>query len=173
MVIDITDILMEEGLAYDFKGHVSLEDMVYQGENIHFEEPFHVEGTVLNGGEFIMLSAQVQGHADLQCGICTEAYVHAVDLDIQINLKPTHDEDDPDIYVYSNNHIHLDDIITREFILKLPVQRRCSVGCKGLCPYCGTNLNRSKCQCTDEDHQPIDNRLRILKDFYANRDREV
>ena len=42
-------------------------------------------------------------------------------------------------------------------------------GCKGLCPYCGVNLNNEECQCTDEDRQPIDNRLRILKDFYANR----
>jgi uncharacterized protein len=173
MVIDITDILMEVGLAKDFEGYLSLEDFVYQGDNIHFEKPFYVEGTVVNGGEFVMLSAHVQGHAALQCGICTEPYDYTADNEIQINLKPIPDEDDPDIYVYSNNLIHLDDIIIREFILKLPVQRRCSVGCKGLCPYCGVNLNNEECQCTDEDRQPIDNRLRILKDFYANWDREV
>ena len=169
MVIDITDILMEVGWRKILRVSI-LRRFRISCDNIHFEKPFYVEGTVVNVGNLLCYA---HTRAQLQCGICTEPYDYTADNEIQINLKPIPDEDDPDIYVYSNNLIHLDDIIIREFILKLPVQRRCSVGCKGLCPYCGVNLNNEECQCTDEDRQPIDNRLRILKDFYANRDREV
>ncbi|HZJ57021.1 MAG TPA: DUF177 domain-containing protein [Clostridia bacterium] len=173
MVIDISDILMEVGSSKDFDGEISIEDIVYQGENIRFDKPLRIEGTVVNADEFIMLSGHLYGYATLQCGVCTEPYDCIADYDLQVNLKPLPDEEDPDIYVYVNDLIHLDDIIIREFILRLPTQRRCSEECRGLCPFCGVNLNREECHCTDEDHQIIDSRLEKLKDFYVNRDREV
>lgn len=173
MLIDISDILMEVGSSKDFEGDVVIEDITYQGDNIHFNTPFHVKGNVINGGELVILSAHLGGVVALQCGICAEPYDYLADFNIQVNLKPLPDEEDPDIYVYTNDLIDLDDIITREFLLRLPLQRRCTEECRGLCPYCGTNLNKEECQCSDEDHQPIDSRLAIMKDFFVNRDREV
>lgn len=173
MVIDISDILSEVGSSKDFEGIVPLDDITYQGENITFVRPFYVEGNVLNGGELIFLRSHISGILTLSCGMCAEPYDYSADFNIQVNLKSMHDEEDPDIYIYTHNIIDLDDIIVRELLLRLPIQRRCSEGCKGLCPYCGTNLNKGECQCSDKDHQPIDIRFAALEDFFVNRDREV
>ncbi len=173
MIIDISDILLEVGSSKEFEGDVVIEEIVYQDEIIHFDTPFRLEGSVVNAGELVLLTAHLNGVATLQCGTCAEPYDYLIDYDIEINLKPAPDEEDPDIYVYSNELIDIDDIVTREFLLRLPIQRRCSKECKGLCPYCGTNLNHDECQCSDEDHKPIDIRLAIMKDFFVDRDREV
>jgi uncharacterized protein len=35
----------------------------------------------------------------------------------------------------------------------------CSTECKGICPHCGANRNRSECSCSDD---PVDPRLAEL-----------
>ena len=173
MIIDISDILMKVGSSKDFEGNLVMKDTTYQGDEIHFHKPFYVKGNVVNVGEVVALDAHIEGTATLQCGMCTEPYDYLVDFDIQVNLKPSHDEEDPDIYVYTDALIDLHDIVTREFLLNLPTRRRCTEECKGLCPYCGTNLNKEECQCLVDDHEPIDSRFAVLKDFFVDRDREV
>ncbi|NLI59993.1 MAG: DUF177 domain-containing protein [Clostridiales bacterium] len=173
MVIDISDILMEVGSSKQFDGNVIIKDITYQGDKIHFDSPFYVKGNVTNVGQLLVMNAHLEGIAALKCGKCTESYDYSVDYDIKVNFKSTTDEEDPDIYVYTNNRIDLYDIVIREFLHRLPILRRCSQECKGLCPYCGTNLNNKECQCSDQDHEPIDSRFSVLRDFFVDRDREV
>jgi uncharacterized protein len=40
----------------------------------------------------------------------------------------------------------------------------CSDACKGLCPTCGTNLNRGTCDCTSEWEDPRFAALRALQE---------
>lgn len=173
MIIDIADILFEAGQSKEFEGNVVVSDIAYQGEDIRFDKPLYVKGMVVNGGEFIVLNVKVLGNASLLCGACTEPYNYTVDYEIQINLKPSLDTEDPDIYVYTNNIIIMEDILVREFIHRLPMQRRCLSECKGLCPHCGINLNNEECQCLGDDNGIIDSRLSILKKFFNNKDTEV
>ena len=173
MMIDISDILQEVGSSKDFEGNMDMKDTTFQGDEIRFHKPLFVKGNVINAGDVVALTAHIEGTATLQCGMCTEPYDYLLDFDIEVNLKSLHDEEDPDIYVYSDALIDLHDVVIREFLLNLPTRRRCTEECKGLCPYCGTNLNKGECQCEDEDHEPIDSRFAALKDFFVNRDREV
>lgn len=173
MVVDISDILLEVGSSKDFEGNVIIEDIVYQGEDIRFKGPFYIKGNLVNGGETVVLNGHLDGVATLICGMCTEPYDYLVDYDIQVSLKSLPDKEDPDIYVYTDDLIDINEVIIREFLLRLPMKRRCSEECRGLCPYCGINLNEDECQCSDEDHEPIDSRLEVLKDLFDNRDREV
>ncbi len=43
--------------------------------------------------------------------------------------------------------IDLDPDIREEIILSYPINPLCDVGCKGLCPKCGYNLNQGGCNC--------------------------
>jgi len=43
--------------------------------------------------------------------------------------------------------IDLDPDIREEIILSYPINPLCGVGCKGLCPRCGRNLNNESCSC--------------------------
>jgi uncharacterized protein len=39
----------------------------------------------------------------------------------------------------------------------------CSEACKGLCPQCGTNLNRGSCECQNKWHDPRFEKLRVFR----------
>jgi uncharacterized protein len=55
-----------------------------------------------------------------------------------------------------------DQYIIENLIVNVPMQILCSQDCKGLCPQCGTNRNRSNCDC-GEATDPSWDALRKLK----------
>jgi len=51
----------------------------------------------------------------------------------------------------------------REFaLLSVPMKKLCKENCKGLCPKCGSDLNKEKCKCITEE---IDPRWKPLMDL--------
>jgi len=54
-----------------------------------------------------------------------------------------------------------------QFVLSLPMKPLCSEGCKGLCPVCGTNLNRNTCDCKPVWEDPRFAALRELRKYDA------
>jgi uncharacterized protein len=58
--------------------------------------------------------------------------------------------------------VEIDDGFWQNVALELPVKVLCAEGCRGLCPRCGANRNRSNCACRDE---AVDPRLAALTDW--------
>ena len=55
---------------------------------------------------------------------------------------------------------------TRQFlILAIPQKLLCKDDCSGLCPQCGSNRNKVRCDCT---RQEIDPRWEVLKKVSLN-----
>jgi uncharacterized protein len=52
-----------------------------------------------------------------------------------------------EIGYYQRDGLLLEDVLKEQILLALPVKQVCSPGCKGLCPYCGRNLNVESCNC--------------------------
>ena len=53
----------------------------------------------------------------------------------------------------------------REFaLLSVPMKKLCKENCKGLCPKCGSDLNKEKCKCITEEIDPRWKPLMDLKD---------
>jgi len=53
----------------------------------------------------------------------------------------------------------------REFaLLSVPMKKLCKENCKGLCPKCGSDLNKEKCKCITEEIDPRWKPLMNLKD---------
>jgi uncharacterized protein len=61
---------------------------------------------------------------------------------------------------YQDDVIDLDTLIFEQVMLQIPIKVLCTDACKGLCPYCGMNLNTANCGCHAEF---IDERLAVLK----------
>jgi uncharacterized protein len=47
--------------------------------------------------------------------------------------------------------LEIDEDLRSELLLVLPMNPLCSNDCQGLCPVCGTDLNKSQCKCIKED----------------------
>ncbi|NIA02511.1 MAG: hypothetical protein GWP15_03945 [Nitrospirae bacterium] len=75
-----------------------------------------------------------------------------------------------DLYLVETKHMTIDltEALRQEIILHFPAVQVCSTGCKGICPKCGTDLNKKKCKCkieTEEDtsHKPLAGLKKLLK----------
>lgn len=70
-----------------------------------------------------------------------------------LELRP----DDLDIAFYDGAGIEVADILWEQVGLALPAKVLCREDCRGICPYCGADRNRSECQCAGEPREgPFD-----------------
>jgi uncharacterized protein len=72
------------------------------------------------------------------------------------------EEDDLTTAFYELDEIDLGQLMREQFYLSLPMKPLCGEACRGLCPSCGTNLNRGVCGCTNEWADP---RLAALREL--------
>jgi uncharacterized metal-binding protein YceD (DUF177 family) len=116
------------------------------------------------------VKGQVTGDIELTCGRCIEPYTLPVTADFDLRYVPRSEnlgegereveEDDLTTAFYADDQIDLSELIGEQFHLALPMKPLCSVDCRGLCPQCGTNLNTSTCNCSQQWTDP---RLAPLK----------
>jgi uncharacterized protein len=116
------------------------------------------------------LAGRVQTTLRLPCSRCLEPFTSPVDASFDLRYHPRSqnvgegerqvEEDDLSTAFYEDETIDLGQLIREQFYLSLPMKPLCHEGCRGLCPECGTNLNRGTCDCT---HEWVDPRLAALK----------
>ncbi len=105
------------------------------------------------------------------CSRCLKPITYQVNYEFEEEAFPSIDistglslTTDPESLTIDNTHmLDLTDMLVQYTLLTMPIKPLCSPDCAGLCPQCGTNLNDSKCQCSNV---PTDERwlkLAILK----------
>lgn len=106
-------------------------------------------------------SRQLYVHADFKtggvftCDRCLEEFEREVSSGFDIvyvadTRGEVGEEEDMRVLSPDTNYIDLDEDVRQCAILALPQKTLCTEDCAGLCPACGTNLNRAKCECRNE-----------------------
>jgi DUF177 domain-containing protein len=123
------------------------------------KDQFHLVGTV-------------KTTLELACSRCLEAFACPVDAEFDLRYRPRTEnvgegereieEDDLSTAFYENEAIDLGQLMREQFYLAIPMKPLCQEGCRGLCPVCGTNLNRGMCACKRDWEDP---RLAALKEL--------
>jgi uncharacterized protein len=121
------------------------------------------------------LVGRAQSVLELTCGRCLEPFRWTVDEPFELTYEPrsvalTDEEreirdEDFSTAVYDNEQIDLDQLVRERFEMSLPMKPLCTTACQGLCPVCGTNLNRGTCDCKQDWEDP---RLAALKNLRAD-----
>jgi uncharacterized protein len=116
------------------------------------------------------MSAQVE----VECSRCVEPFrvpvAAAFDLRYVPHLENAGEgevevgEDDLATAFYREGMIDLIDLMREQFVLALPMKPLCEEACKGLCAVCGTNLNKTQCDCAPKWEDP---RLAPLKSLLS------
>lgn len=163
--------LFEESFYLEADKPISYWSQLYE-----FEKPLKVELEALRSEGRIIVSVLVDGNAKTSCTRCLEFAT------IQINSKTrsifslkqdeySNEEDgensdlseDELIFIDSwDETIDLIPIIWETLLSALHVKVLCNAECKGLCPHCGEDLNKSKCDCKKETTDPRFDVLRTL-----------
>ncbi len=118
----------------------------------------HLVMDVHKDGEAYRVSGRVTTRLKLECGRCLEAFDIPVDSPFELRYVPAPSgtaegderevsEEDLTTAYYWEDSIDLGDLMHEQFVLALPMKPLCSEACQGLCPHCGTNLNKGICEC--------------------------
>jgi uncharacterized protein len=108
---------------------------------------------------------------DLECGRCLEGFEVPVDARFELQYLPQDaaagapseqeiHSDDLTVSFYREGTLDVIEMLREQFQLVLPMKPLCAQSCRGLCPECGANLNRTECDCQPRWEDP---RLAPLK----------
>ena len=138
---------------------------------------FHMDVQKL-GEEAFAVAGRAGTLLEVDCSRCLDPFQVPLDAEFDLRYVPQSqnqgegeeevgDEDLATAY-YRDGMLDIIDLIREQFVLALPMKPLCSDSCRGLCPQCGTNLNKSQCDCAPKWEDP---RLAPLKSLLT-RDKE-
>src|SRR5579863_9591768 len=81
---------------------------------------------------------------------------------LAVNEEVAIDEGEAEMGFYAGPGMELEDVLREQILLSLPMQRVCSVECKGICPVCGKDRNETFCDCRVE---PANDRWNALREI--------
>lgn len=141
-----------------------------------FIGPIRIAGRAHRTEDLIAVTGTVRIDIRLSCSRCLKDFEMSLSEDFSVTFsrqiprpdgtpQPAEKEltaDDFGLVHFQGEQIDLRESIQEQVVMMLPQRPLCSESCKGLCPQCGKDLNRGRCDC----RQPVpDDRLAVLKNF--------
>lgn len=139
-------------------------------ESVKAVSPCEAIIKVIKKGNDVFLNGMVECNVELQCSRCLNPFRLTIISPLDIVFRPANEiaqegcyelqRDELDIGFYRDNIIDIDDIVIEQMALNMPMKPLCDIECKGICPECGADLNKSQCSC---NLNRIDERFKILE----------
>tara|TARA_Y100000590_G_scaffold443871_1_gene573883 strand:- start:5507 stop:6007 length:501 start_codon:yes stop_codon:yes gene_type:complete len=106
------------------------------------------------------VSGRLKAALQYDCDRCLDCFDYHLDLPIELCLTARKELKDNQgsemiLFPYEDDCIDISCDLADLIILARPMKSLCSDQCKGLCNFCGINLNRAFCDCVpavDTDH---------------------
>ena len=143
-------------------------------EDYRIVAPVHLVMDVHKDRDAVRVTGRVETTLRLECGRCLEPFDVPVDSGFELRYVPHTqnageaerevEEDDLLTAFYHDDMLDLGELMREQLQLALPMKPLCRDDCKGLCPQCGTNLNRETCTCSPKWEDPRLAALRGLLD---------
>lgn len=133
-----------------------------------FPDDINIRATLETEGNSLHLKLEVELPGHFTCDRCGKPFTrqHRCQDDFFFTFDDSGESfEDQGISTIPREAIELD--ISQEIrdlvILSLPYQSLCREDCRGLCPYCGVDLNVQKCGCEPSSFDPRWEALANLK----------
>jgi uncharacterized protein len=112
----------------------------------------------------ILAKGTLHSEVTLDCSRCLCIYNCPLTINLEEEFFPVIDvvsgtslpaPEEPDSFQIDEHHIlDLRDAVRQNALLALPMKPLCREECAGICPECGSDLNRGLCQCANENIDP-------------------
>ena len=157
LVLDIGDLVGHPGATKEFSGEhrvaLRLGDVTVEGA-------MGVQGVVRGTVEGVIASFESSAPAQFVCVRCLTEWHGEISTEGTQHFSPIPDEDG---YAIVDRQIDLSGPATDELALAMPAAPLCRKDCKGLCPICGTDLNKDPC---DGHGEESDSPFAVLRDLF-------
>jgi uncharacterized protein len=141
-------------------------------ERVRLSKPASVTGQIKRDGSKLKIGGTIQAEVEVDCDRCLQTITLPIVTEIGLEYitveeyNRLHDaelsEEDLTLSVFDGETIDIDEIVREQLLLAVPTQVLCQENCKGLCPECGANRNRTECSCKQE---AVDPRWAALKEL--------
>jgi uncharacterized protein len=130
-------------------------DEVRLGEDVfRAMAPVSFSVTLSNVGEAIIAEGEVRGRFRTSCIRCLCEFDADFVADVDGFFVQPEDEaglpEEQDRQVIVDDRIDLEPVIVESLVVEFPFAPLCSLGCAGICPTCGEDLNMGVCGCAPE-----------------------
>ena len=148
---------LKENKAEVLEEDIDSEDLDIDIGIMHFPEAIHVKAEAWKTGDDLTVQAHVEAERSFTCSLCLEEFNNVFEKDITLHYD-----------IKGLDSVTIDPELRDEIILEHPIRALCRPDCRGLCAFCGTNLNERTCKCQVRWEDP---RLAGLKAL-MNRDND-
>lgn len=166
-------LIPEEGQEFVFsEGERWFRECFQGGERPDFTvNKIDVTCLVTKASGTVSIKGSLRAVIDIRCSRCMEKAKLSIGSDFIYTLMPAKAEtrkdlelkpEELEISYYQGDFIDLAPIICEQIALQIPMKVLCREECRGLCQYCGANLNVSSCNCRRDF---VDSRMAALKNF--------
>ena len=149
-MIDVSGALKNPGSSFPFEEAESFEPIVMMGEEIAFSDAL-LAGRLLGAEETVSIDARLKVNVHAYCARCLEPVERQMDIRVEATFSREPGDDE---FPITGHTIDGKDAALSELITMLPMRFLCSEDCKGLCPVCGINRNKSLCTCLEGAVRP-------------------
>lgn len=143
MIIDFGSAV--EGEFYTIDETLRLDDALLGSRGGHFIDAARLTGwyTYLEGN--LAVNCELTYKAEFECDRCLATVVKEFKVPVAESFFK--EKLDEDTLTYEDEEVDLQPVIDERVLLAVPSQVLCKADCKGLCPVCGTDLNKESCNC--------------------------
>ena len=153
-----------EKLEFDYEMDLSGIDIATY---YPFVSPVRVKGGVYNRAGVVSLVAKTFFTYAAPCDLCAQHTEKNLSIPVDhVLVTSLNNEDNDELILVDSLRFNLDELVTEDILLGLPTRHLCKEDCKGVCQYCGKNLNTDSCSCS----APLDPRLAVLRQLLDNND---
>lgn len=134
--------------------------------------PVEIRADLVNTGPTLALSGTAKVPVTLRCARCLDELSLCLEAQLEDQYReapgpPAEEElrralEEEGVILYHGDEIDLRGPVRESLLLAIPMQPLCRPECRGICPACGTDLNRQPCECAAEAVDPRFEALRQL-----------
>lgn len=169
MLINLSELFSKDGKEITYTPDIEMDafhtpDGVYE---IVSKEPVTLRIRNL-GDRKLFMEGKAVFTLHIPCDRCLEPVACPFSLDIEqaLDMNQTEEERvenlDEQPYIRSY-YLDVDQLLSNELLLNLPMKVLCSDDCQGICNRCGANLNHGTCSC---DRSSPDPRMSVIQDLF-------
>ena len=118
---------------------ISPDDLDLDIGVMHFPDPLRLTIEAWKSENDLSIQAHVEGERHFTCSLCLEEFNNLFEKDFSLHYD-----------IKGLDSVVIDQDVRDELILDHPIRILCRTDCRGLCLFCGVNLNTDKCDCKDE-----------------------
>jgi uncharacterized protein len=132
---------------------ISPDDPMWGEGGIGLGKPLRVDLEARSVGEGVLVRGEIEAHLDANCRRCLVPVPVYVRDTVNLLYEPLSEDEQVELggEVYAlpdrGDRLDLSDAVREQLLLRVPEYVLCSEACRGLCPYCGAELNRVTCEC--------------------------